>query len=386
MIDAALCWTLAALAALPTAMIALNLPLFRRPSAAPVADWSPVLCQPARHAVSVIVPARNEEAGIGACVAGLLASTDVELEVIVVDDHSDDRTAAIVHALAREDLRLCLHAAPPLPSGWSGKQHACHAGASQARHPVLLFMDCDVRVTPSAVAAMAGFLTRSGAALVSGFPRERTGTLGEAMMIPLIHVLLLGYLPMLLMRWSRHVGFGAGCGQIMLADATPYHGTGGHAMIHRSWHDGLNLPRAFRRRGYRSDIFDATGLAECRMYDGFSATWRGLSKNAHEGMATSAALPVWTLLLGGGLVAPFLLLPIAWALMPNSDAVRGLTAAVAALLLARLALALRLRQSLLSVPLMPIGVALLLLLQWRSLLHQSDNRPQVWRGRTQVLR
>lgn len=371
----AACWAAAALAALPASMIAPNLLFFRRPR--PAAE---------RHAVSVIVPARNEEAAIGPCVRRLLASTGVDLEVIVVDDDSDDGTAAVVRALAAGDGRLRLHASPPLPPGWSGKQHACRVGASQARHPVLLFMDCDVRVEPGAVAAMAGFLKRSGAALASGFPRERTGTLGEALLIPLIHVLLLGYLPMLLMRWSRHVGLGAGCGQIMLADAAAYNGTGGHAMIRRSWHDGLNLPRAFRRCGHRTDIFDATALAECRMYHGFRATWLGLSKNAHEGMATSRALPVWTVLLGGGLVAPFLLLPFAWSLAPGSGATLGLTIGAGALLLVRLALALRFRQSLISVPAMPFGVTLLLLLQWRVLLGQAGGRPQVWRGRTQLSR
>ena len=200
---------------------------------------------------------------------------------------------------------------PPLPPGWAGKQHACYSGASVASHPILLFIDCDVRLAPDAVAAMCGFLTGSGAPLVSGFPRERTSTAGEALLIPLIHVLLLGYLPIFEMRRSAQPSLGAGCGQIMLADAAIYRRTGGHAMIRRSWHDGLQLPRAFRRAGYRTDIFDASGVAECRMYRGFAETWRGFSKNAREGMATAVALPIWTVLLGGGLVMPFVLAPAA---------------------------------------------------------------------------
>ena len=397
MISDALCWTVAALAALPAVMWLLNLPLFRRPKRPDV-----------RYSVSVIVPARNEEAAIGACLRSLLASTGADIEVIVVDDHSDDDTGAIVRGIAADDARVRLHAAPMLPAGWSGKQHACHAGASQARYPILMFMDCDVLVKPGAVAAMAGFLADSGAALVSGFPRERTASPGEIMMIPLIHVVLLGYLPIWAMRSSRRPALGAGCGQIMLADARIYRDTGGHAMISRSWHDGLHLPRAFRERGHLTDIFDATAQAECRMYQGFAATWRGLSKNARDGMATSRALPVWTLLLGGGLVAPFVLLPMAWQSMAWSNAALGSDAplgsdaalasgaalgsgaapalifAVAALLLVRLVLAVRFRQSLLSVPLLPVGVALLLVLQWCALLGGSNRRSPVWRGRTQL--
>ena len=366
---AVLCWLAMVLAALPVVMIAGNLFLFRRPNV-PVG----------RPAVSVIVPVRNEEAAVGACLQALLGNEGVELEIIVVDDHSEDATATIVQGMAAADARVQLVAAPVLPFGWSGKQHACHAGAMQASHPVLLFMDCDVRVTPSAVAAMAGFLTASGAALVSGFPRERTLTVGETLLIPLIHVLLLGYLPIGTMRRSRQPSLGAGCGQIMVADAAAYRVVGGHAVIRHSWHDGVQLPRAFRRRGYRTDIFDAGALAECRMYRGFGETWRGLSKNAREGMATRAALPVWTVLLGGGLVMPFVLLPVAW----TAGSAWPVVGSVAAVLLVRLILALRFRQSLWSVPLLPVGVVLLLLLQWRALLGRTSRRTPMWRGRTQV--
>lgn len=368
------CWMAIGLAALPTIMMACNLRLFRPPGRN-LGVVGPV---------SVVLPARNEAAGIEACVRALLASVDAELEIIVVDDHSTDDTAAIVRGLARVDPRIRLCPAPALPPGWSGKQHACHFGASQARYPVLMFMDCDVRVTPDAVAAMAGFLASSGAALVSGFPRERTGTLGEVVLIPLIHVLLLGYLPLAAMRRSAQVGLGAGCGQLMLADAAIYGATGGHAMIRASWHDGVTLPRAFRRCGQMTDIFDATGLAECRMYRGFKETWLGLSKNAREGMATRVALPVWTVLLGGGLLAPFVLLPFACAVMPWTITALALSVSVGLLVLARLMLALRFRQDVLAVILLPVGMAVLLALQWRALLRGSNRPAQAWRGRTQL--
>ena len=370
----AACWGVAALAALPAVMMACNLRLFRQPRPG----------HSVGKAVSVILPARNEAAGIEACMRSVLASLAVEMEIIVVDDHSTDQTAEIVRRLAAADPRVRLCPAPILPPGWSGKQHACHFGATQARYPVLMFMDCDVRITPQAIAAMTEFLAASGAALVSGFPHERTGTLGEVMLIPLIHVLLLGYLPLSAMRRSSQVGLGAGCGQIMLADTVTYESTGGHAMIRASWHDGLTLPRAFRRSGHMTDIFDATGLAECRMYQGFIETWQGLSKNAREGMATHTALPIWTLLLGGGLLAPFVLLPVAWAVMPWTVGVFALTVSVSLLILARLILAVRFRQHLLSVPLLPVGVAALLLLQWRALLRGSNRPAQAWRGRTQL--
>src|SRR5262249_61852699 len=98
--------------------------------------------------ISVLIPARNEERGIVAAVESALASEGVSLEVIVLDDHSEDRTAALVEGLARRDSRVRLVPAPPLPEGWCGKQHACHVLAGCACHPLLAFLDADVRLAP----------------------------------------------------------------------------------------------------------------------------------------------------------------------------------------------------------------------------------------------
>ena len=117
-----------------------------------------------------------------------LANGGVELEVVVLDDDSQDRTAEIVGNLARADDRVRLERALPLPPGWCGKQHACHVLAERARYPILLFVDADVRLSPDAVAAAAGFLLGRDIGLASGFPREIARTTAERLMIPLIHL------------------------------------------------------------------------------------------------------------------------------------------------------------------------------------------------------
>ncbi|CAO3441625.1 hypothetical protein [Azospirillum argentinense] len=360
-----------ALALLPLGLGLVNLCLYRRPKAEPPPD----------AAVSILIPARNEEATIAAAVRAALSSRGVTVEVVVLDDHSTDRTAAIVRDLAAGDSRLRLETAPPLPPGWSGKQHACQALAGLARHPVLLFQDADVRLAPDAARRTCGVLLAGKAGLVSGFPRQETGTLAEALVIPLIHVLLLGYLPMVGMRWSASPGFAAACGQLIAVRRDAYEKAGGHAAIATSLHDGVTLPRAFRRAGQGSDLFDATGLARCRMYRGWREVWSGFSKNATEGMATPVALPVWTLLLFGGHVLPWLLLGCA-ALVPLPDMVVALAAlAVAAGLAFRLLLALRFRQSPAGALLHPVGILILLAIQWSALLRARRGRPAEWRGR-----
>jgi len=360
-----------ALALLPAVMTAMNLAFFRVPP-------------PDRPApppkVSLLIPARDEEKNIGDALRAALASEGVELEVVVLDDDSTDRTAAIVAACAQEDARLRLVAAPPLPRGWCGKQHACHFLAGHARHPLLVFIDADVRLAPDTLMRIAGLLECQGIDLASGFPQQQTRTLPEALVVPLIHVLLLGYLPIWLARRSRHPAFGAGCGQLMAVRRDAYLRAGGHAAIRGSRHDGLMLPRAFRQAGCTTDLFDATGLARCRMYRGGREVWQGFAKNATEGMAKPVALPVWTVLLGGGHVLPFLLLLPALA-ASSWPAVAASAFAGACVYATRVALALRFRQSWLGALLHPLGMALLLVLQWNALVAALRGRPAVWRGR-----
>ena len=104
--------------------------------------------------------------------------------------------------IASIDPRARVVQAPPLPAGWSGKQHACWRLAHLARHPLLLFIDADVRLKPDALARTAAFLEASGADLVSGIPHQETVGFLEKLVIPLIHFILLGFLPMRRMRRS----------------------------------------------------------------------------------------------------------------------------------------------------------------------------------------
>lgn len=353
-----------AFAAFPLALVLLNLAVYRRPRA--------TFRAAARPAVSVLIPARDEENNIGPAIASVLASRDVAVELVVLDDGSTDRTGAILAAV--DDARLRVVSGPPLPYGWSGKQHACWQLSAHARHDLLVFVDADVRLAPDALARIAGFMTRhEDIALASGFPHEITRGWAEILLLPLIHFILLGFLPLPIAARSRHPSFAAGCGQLFIARRDAYARAGGHAAIYRSRHDGIMLPRAFRRAGLRTALFDATDLASCRMYSSAAMLWEGLTKNATEGMATPAALPVWTALLGIGHVLPLPLLLVA----PSPAAAAALACGIAT----RLVLALRFRQSLVGALFHPVSVAALLAVQWVSLLRAWRGVPSTWRGR-----
>ena len=372
-----LAWTGLVLAVIPALLTLANLRLFRPPPEPPAGGPPP--------RVSVLVPARNEERAIGRLVADVLASEGVDLELLVLDDTSDDRTAEIVLECAERDSRVRLVRGDKLSAGWCGKQHACWQLARAARHDTWVFLDVDVVPARDAVARAVAFLEASGAALASGFPRQETGSFLEWLLLPLIHFVLLGYLPLARSRQVNDPSLAAGCGQLFVTRRADYERAGGHAAIRASLHDGVKLPRAYRRAGLVTDIFDATEIASCRMYSRSLDVWRGLSKNATEGIGSAATILPFTILLGGGAVLPPLLagwgLATGFAGWPPGAVIVTLVAAALAYL-PRVCDAIRFRQSLTSALVHPLGVAVFLAIQWVALVRKTLGLKTAWRGRS----
>lgn len=357
------------LAAIPALLFRANLRAYRPPPSAPSIV----------PAVSILIPARNEETVIAATVEAALASRGVDLEILVLDDDSSDGTAAVVAGIATRDSRVRLMRGQPLPAGWCGKQYASALLAQAARHPLLLFLDAEVRLAPDGAARLAAYLEASQAELVSGLPREETGTFLEKLVIPLIHFVLLGFLPLQRMRRSRHQAYAAGCGQLFLARRPAYETAGGHAAIRASLHDGLTLPRAFREAGFHTDLCDLTMIARCRMYRSAGEVWRGLTKNATEGLAAPGMiLPASALLLGGQVLPVVLLAATPW--LPPLAVCLAFLAFVAAYY-PRLAAAARFRQSWLGAALHPLGIVLFIAMQWHALIRLALRQPAAWKGR-----
>jgi Glycosyl transferase family 2 len=367
-------------ATVPAVLWVWNMLLYREPGSGSCAEMGHCVLP---DAVSVLIPARNEERVIAASIASLLASRGVQFEIIVLDDGSTDCTAEIVLGFAARDPRVRLASSPPLPGGWNGKQHACHVLAAMARSNILCFLDADVRLAPEALASMSVFLARSGSDLVSGFPRQETETPLEWLLLPLIHFVLLSYLPLAGMRAFPAPGFAAGCGQFLMVHRDAYRKTGGHAQIRTTMHDGLLLPQLFRRHGLRTDIADLTHLAACRMYHSAAEVWHGLAKNATEGMAAPVRILPFTLLLFCGQILPTLLaLSLLVAPASYSAHARSLIlVALAASFVPRLLSVWKYRQPLLSACLHPLGVALLLTIQWYALLRKIAGQQVIWKER-----
>lgn len=361
------------LAALPALMVVRNLPLFQ------LAHDASSEMEPAR--VSVLIPARNEQAGIGQAIESVLSNRHVDWELVVMDDHSTDATSQIVAERAAADARIRLEHAPPLPEGWNGKQHACWHLAQAARFEWLLFLDADVRLGDSAIVRILAEQRHAGCELLSGFPRQITVSLAERLLIPLMYYVLLGFLPLDQMRASRKAEFGAGCGQLFLVRREDYMAAGGHASIRASRHDGLQLPRSFRRAGMRTDLFDASDIASVRMYHDWSSVLHGLQKNATEGIANAKLIVLFTGLLLGAAVLPILSLAHALYHGWNWPAISLLLVASLLSFLPRILIARRLESSWLGAALHPLSVAIFVAIQWMAFARQAIGGPVSWRGR-----
>lgn len=378
------CILISVLALLPAAMFIKNLRDFQ-----PACNDPEMLQRASQIPLSVLIPARNEELSIAAALEALVASTHREFEILVLDDASEDNTISIVAGKSAQFPLIQLHRSAGLAEGWNGKQNACWQLAQLAKYDRLLFLDADVRLSKDALTRIVAEQELRQAPLVSGFPLQETGTIAEKMLIPMMHYILLGFLPIDRMRHSTEVGFAAGCGQLFLAMKPQYMQAGGHRAIAASRHDGIKLPRAFRQAGFKTDIFDATDLAKCRMYTSLRQVQQGLLKNATEGIANPNLIVPFTVLLLGGSVVPVCLL--AWQTLScwRNEAWSGLP--LVSLILLALATVLgwiprflaqrTFRQSLLGALAHPASVLWFVVLQWRALLRSLLRIKTPWRGR-----
>jgi glycosyltransferase involved in cell wall biosynthesis len=380
-----LCGASLAAALQPLALSVVNMRRYRRaPALAEVAAETRAL------RVAVCIPARNEAANIEACVRSVLASREVEVRAYVYDDESTDGTGEIVARLAAEDARVVVVPRRALPAGWNGKQHACFRMAEHglANDPDLewfLFTDADVRLEPDAVARALGFALSSRSSLVSTVPREITGSVGEMLLVPLIHFVLMSYLPIGRMRATLDPAASAACGQFILVSRAAYRAAGegadyGHAGFKDSMHDGVKFPRAVRRAGLRTDLYDGTESVSCRMYRGFGETWRGFAKNAFEGLGSFGLLVFITVYHALGQVLPWIVVALAAVAAEWSAGASLAAGAIACALVGRALLAARFRQSWWNIPLHLPAILMLSAVQWRSLwLHRTGKRS--WKGR-----
>src|SRR5437764_2643765 len=222
-----------------------------------------VSCQPE---VSIIVPARNEEACLAECLTSLVGQADVDFELIVVDDHSSDRTRQIAQSFPA----AAVVAAGPLPEGWCGKQNALHSGVRRAHGDRLLFTDAHTVHAPGSLRRALNEAQHWDAALLSYSPEQEAHTLWERAIMPVIFAeLASAYPPSQVCDPQSPVA--AANGQYLLMRRTAYDAVGGHAAFAGSLLEDVELARAVKRNGERIRFRLVRGEVRTRMYRSFRA-------------------------------------------------------------------------------------------------------------------
>lgn len=264
--------------------------------------------QPA--AVSVLIPARNEERNIHRLLDDLAAEGEEIGEILVYDDQSTDRTAEAVERRSRNNPKIRLIAGAALPDGWLGKNHACHTLASQAAGSYLLFLDADVRIRGRAVLRAVQYMQRTGIELLSVFPHQLMPDRGTRSAVPLMNWILLTLLPLAAVRRAPQPSLCAANGQFMLFRAATYRQMQPHLKYRMSPVEDMDIARHYKESGCPVDVLLGRGEIECTMYGSLHEAIEGFSKNFFRffggnewlcyafAIATTAAPPVIFLFSG----------------------------------------------------------------------------------------
>jgi len=253
--------------------------------------------------VSVLVPARNEEETIVDCLQSLLAQDYPNLEIVVLDDGSADATADVVQAVGGSRVRLL--PGLPLPSGWTGKNWACHQLFEAARGSLLCFVDADTTFAPGTISAAVGLQEEHEAGLVSLLPRAERGSVSGSVLLPMVPHAMFALFPMALVHRDTRPGVAVAFGPFLLVTRGAYAAAGGHAARSDSIVDDVEMSRAVKAAGYPVRLANGSDLVETRWYRGVRPIWRGFSKNAYGGIGYNPWMAAMVVLV----LMPVLLLP-----------------------------------------------------------------------------
>ena len=239
--------------------------------------------------LSVLIPVRNEEKNIGTLLGSLAMLPYEKAEIIIYDDGSTDSTAEVISACARVDPRVRCIRGDELPEGWTGKNHACHRLAEEAKNDFLLFLDADVTVGDDLLKRAVSFASRHRLALLSMFPRQKMRSTGEKIVVPFMFRVLLSLLPLFLIRRCRWSSFSAANGQMMLFHGATYRRYRFHEKVRDRMAEDIEIMRLIKRSRLRGDTLVGRKEIECRMYRSYAEGVNGFSRNIFSMFGNSLA-------------------------------------------------------------------------------------------------
>ncbi|MDP4175051.1 MAG: glycosyltransferase family 2 protein [Bacteroidota bacterium] len=257
--------------------------------------------------ISLLIPARNEEENIARCLELVSKQNYNNLEIIVLNDNSDDRTLEIASGFALADSRIRIIHGQPLEKPWLGKNWACHQLSQNASGSLLLFIDADVRLSPDAVHSAALKMKKYDLGMLSVFPGQIMGSIGEYLIVPMMNWLLLSFLPLRKVFTSAGKSFAAANGQFIMMTKEAYAISGGHKAAAAQIVEDMELARKIKMSGLKLMTLLGGNMIRCRMYRNFSDAFTGFSKNFFAGFKIPAFyFIIMLLMMEAAFLYPFL--------------------------------------------------------------------------------
>lgn len=237
--------------------------------------------------ISVLIPARNEERNIKNCVTSILESDYPNLEIIVLDDNSTDKTYKIVRKLCRLNKNLKIIKGKKLPQGWNGKNWACHQLSQVARGKWFLFTDADTIHAPQSISLAFAAAQDNNSSFVTYIPELITKTWAEKLYLPIIHFAFYVLIPFKLVNYSKNSHLAFGIGPFLLISKKIYLSLGGYEKIKADIVDDIALAKQVKKNDGKISVLNGTRIMKVRFYTCFKEIWNGFSKNEYEAIGNA---------------------------------------------------------------------------------------------------
>lgn len=247
--------------------------------------------------VSILIPARNEAENILLLLQSISKQNYEYFEVIVLDDHSDDETFNLCKQFSEADNRFQVIKGEELPVGWLGKNFACYQLAKQAKGKYLMFLDADETVSNGLINNAVHRMELQRLTLLSLFTNQVMSSIGERLVVPLMHFVLLNLLPLRLVKLSGNPSFAAASGQFMFFNADDYHKNQWHLQVKNKVVEDIEIMKLVKGFNYLGEALLANGFVYCRMYKNLGEALNGFSKNLLAGFNYNVAGLLFYLLL-----------------------------------------------------------------------------------------
>lgn len=230
--------------------------------------------------VSILIPARNEEANILTLLISIAGQDYQNYEVIILDDGSSDRTYEFCTAFASKYPAFRVIKGAELPAGWLGKNYACYQLAKEAKGDLFLFLDADVLLHTGAINSSVHRMYSGKLSLFSLIPNQQMDTFGEKAVVPLLHYGALSLIAVRLVHLAKIAQLSVACGQFMFFEAESYRLHQWHEKVRDKVVEDLEIMHQLVGMKLNGECLLANSLVGCRMYKEYDSAIRGLSKSA----------------------------------------------------------------------------------------------------------